>query len=119
MAPATPISNPIARVAIILAGLGAAAPAMADEVQGVAIYGFVAPRCWVAAPTAMPTETGLAAIRPRAICNEARPVLLTKSRSIAADGTLVKPVSGSPDAAVTAASLSPRAALEIVVTPLL
>ena len=90
---------------------------MAQDVQQIAIYGEVAPRCWVAEPTA--TNTAMAVTRGRAICNQARPVLASEIRAIAADGTLVKRLPASADPLATAASLSPRTALEIVVTPLL
>lgn len=117
MAPAKLIPIPIVRVAILLAALAFAAPAMAQEVQQIAIYGEVAPRCWVAEPRA--SNAALPGARGRAICNQARPVLATEIRAIAADGTLVKRLPASTDLQAAAASLSPRTALEIVVTPLL
>lgn len=117
MAPAKLIPDPIARAAIVLAALTAAPPAMAQEVQQIAVYGEVAPRCWVAEPLA--TDAARPGVRGRAICNQARPVLASEVRAIAADGTLVKRLPASTDLQTAAASLSPRTALEIVVTPLL
>lgn len=117
MAPQKSIPNPIARAAILLAALAAAAPAMAQDVHQIAIYGEVAPRCWVAEPSA--THAAMPVTRGRAVCNQARPVLATEIRAIAADGTLVKRLPASADPLAAAASLSPRTALEIVVTPLL
>ena len=117
MAPANVNPNLIARAAILLAALSAAIPAMAQDVQQIAIYGEVAPRCWVAEPTQ--TNAALPVARERAICNQARPVLASEVRAIAVDGTLVKRLPASADPLAAAASLSPRTALEIVVTPLL
>ena len=115
MTPTILISNRIARAALVLAGLGFAAPAMADEVNQIAIYGEVAPRCWVAHPMKIVATDAAVQVTPaRAICNQARPVLLTEVRMIDSGGTLVKHV---PAAANRAAPFSPRTALEIVVTP--
>lgn len=86
---------------------------MADEVNQIAIYGEVAPRCWVAHPMKIVATDAAVQVKPaRAICNQARPVLLTEVRMIDSDGTLVKPA-----VADRAAPFSPRTALEIVVTP--
>ncbi|MDO9369440.1 MAG: hypothetical protein Q7T68_12795 [Sphingopyxis sp.] len=117
MAPAKATPNPIARVAVLLISLASAAPAVAQEAQQITVYGEVAPRCWVADPLA--SNTAMPPARGRAICNHARPVLLTEMRAIAADGSLVKLLPASVVTQPTGASLSPRAALEIVVTPLL
>lgn len=117
MAPLKSSSIPFARAAILLAALSAAMPAMARDEQQIAIYGEVAPRCWVAEPTA--TDAAIPGKRGRAVCNQARPVLALEMRAIAPDGTLVKRLPASDDPRFVAASLSPRTALEIVVTPLL
>lgn len=119
MAPQKSIPKPIAIAAILLSTLVAATPATAEDVPQIGIYGYVAPRCWVAAPAVMPENAATPAIRPRAICNEARPMLATEIRAIAADGTLVKRLPASADPPPATASLSSRTALEIVVTPLL
>lgn len=88
---------------------------MAEEVNQIAIYGEVAPRCWVAHPMKITaTNTAVHVTPARAICNQARPVLLTEVRMIDSDGLLMKRV---PAAAERPASLSTRTALEIVVTP--
>jgi hypothetical protein len=114
MAPTILISNRIARAAIILAGMGCAAPAMADEVNQIAIYGEVAPRCWVAHPMKIAATNAAVQVMPaRAICNQARPVLATEVRMIDSDGAVIKRV----PAADRATPLSTRTALEIVVTP--
>lgn len=105
----------IARAALVLAGMACAAPAMADEVNPIAIYGEVAPRCWVAHPMKVTATNAALQVTPaRAICNQARPVLLTEVRMINADGALIK---RAPLAADRATPLSTRTALEIVVTP--
>jgi hypothetical protein len=115
MAPTISISNRIARAAFVLAGMTCAAPAMADEVNQIAIYGEVAPRCWVAHPMKVTATNATVQVTPaRAICNQARPVLLTEVRMIDSDGALIRRV---PAAADQATSLSTRTALEIVVTP--
>lgn len=115
MAPTILISNRIACAAIVLAGMGSAAPAMADEVNQIAIYGEVAPRCWVAQPMKITAQNAAVQATPaRAICNQARPVLATEVRMIDSDGAVIKRV---PAAAERPASLSTRTALEIVVTP--
>jgi len=115
MAPTILISNRIARAALVLAGMACAAPAMADEVNPIAIYGEVAPRCWVAHPMKITATNAALQVTPaRAICNQARPVLLTEVRMIDADGALINRV---PVAADRATPLSTRTALEIVVTP--
>ncbi|WP_225940907.1 hypothetical protein [Sphingopyxis sp. OAS728] len=115
MAPAILISNRIARAAIVLAGMGCASPAMADEVNQIAIYGEVAPRCWVAQPMKITAPNAAVQATPaRAICNQARPVLASEVRMIDSEGMLMKRV---PAAADRATPLSTRTALEIVVTP--
>ncbi|HWW57036.1 MAG TPA: hypothetical protein VN047_09100 [Sphingopyxis sp.] len=115
MAPTTLISNRIARAALVLAGMGCAAPAMADEVNQIAIYGEVAPRCWVAHPMKIAATNAAVQVTPaRAICNQARPVMLAEVRMIDSEGLLMKLV---PAAADRATPLSTRTALEIVVTP--
>lgn len=115
MAPTILISNRIARAAIVLAGIGCTTPVMADEVNSVAIYGDVAPRCWVAHPMTIAAPNAAAQMAPaRAICNQARPVLASEVRMIDSDGLLMKRV---PAAAGRPASISTRTALEIVVTP--
>jgi len=116
MTPAILISNRIARAAIVLAIMGAAAPAMANEVNQIDIYGEVAPRCWVSRPVKIAaTDAAAVQVMPaRAICNQARPVLLTEVRMIDSEGALVK---RAPAAADRSAPFSPRTALEIVVTP--
>lgn len=108
-------SNRIGWTVLVLAGLGFAGPTMAEEVNQIAIYGEVAPRCWVAEPMKMVVSNGAVQAMPgRAVCNQARPVLASEVRLIGADGVLIKRVSPSAD---RAASLSTRTALEIVVTP--
>jgi len=115
MTPAILISNRIALAAIVLVSVGAAAPAMANEVNQIAIYGEVAPRCWVSRPMKIAATDAAVQVMPaRAICNQARPVLLTEVRMIDSEGALVKRV---PAAADRSAPFSPRTALEIVVTP--
>jgi hypothetical protein len=115
MAPTILISNRIARAAIVLAGMSLAVPAMADEVNQIAIYGEVAPRCWVAQPMKITATNAAVQVTPaRAICNQARPVLASEVRMIDSDGLLMKRV---PAAAKRPGALSTRTALEIVVTP--
>src|SRR3546814_10477215 len=109
------ISNRIARVALALGGMGFAVPAMADEVNQIAIYGEVSPRCWVVDPMKVnATNSAVQAAPARAICNQARPVLASEVRMIGSDGILMKRLPAATD---RAASLSTRTALEIVVTP--
>lgn len=109
------ISNRIARATLVLAGMGFAVPAIADEVNQIAIYGEVAPRCWVAQPMKLaPTNAAVQVTAPRAICNQAQPVMQTEVRMIDSDGASIK---RAPAAADRAAPFSPRTALEIVVTP--
>jgi hypothetical protein len=118
MAPTTLISNRIARAAFVLTGLGLAAPALADEVNQIAIHGEVAPRCWVAHPATIGTTDAAVPVTPaRAICNQARPVLASDVRMIGPDGVLMKRMPAAGGRPVGAASLSTRTALEIVVTP--
>jgi len=115
MAPTTLISNRIARAALVLAGMACAAPAMADEVNQIAVYGEVAPRCWVAHPMKVTASNAAVQVTPAlAVCNQARPVTLTEVRMIGTDGALIR---RAPAAADRAAPFSPRTALEIVVTP--
>lgn len=107
--------NRIGRTVFVLAGLCFATPTMAEEVNQIAIYGEVAPRCWVAEPMKMVVSNGaVQAMSGRAICNQARPVLASEVRLIGSDGLLIKRVSPSAD---RSAPLSTRTALEIVVTP--
>lgn len=88
---------------------------MANEVNQIAIYGEVAPRCWVSRPMKIAATDAAVQVTPaRAICNQARPVLLTEVRMIDSEGALVK---HAPAAADRSAPFSPRTALEIVVTP--
>lgn len=88
---------------------------MANEVNQIAIYGEVAPRCWVSRPMKIAaTDAAVQAKPARAICNQARPVLLTEVRMIDSQGALAK---RAPAAADRSAPFSPRTALEIVVTP--
>lgn len=109
------ISNRIARAAIVLAGVSLAVPATADEVNQIAVYGEVAPRCWVAQPMKVATTNAAVQMTPaRAICNQARPVLASEVRMIDSDGLLMKRVPAADD---RTAPFSPRTALEIVVTP--
>ncbi len=115
MAPTNLISNRLARAALVLTSLGLAAPAMAEEVNQIAVYGEVAPRCWVADPMRVTTTNAAVQVTPaRAICNQARPLLASQLRTIGSDGALVKRVPAATD---DPASLSTRTALEIVVTP--
>lgn len=108
-------SNRIARTVLVLTGLASAAPAMAEEVNPVAIYGEVAPRCWVAEPMKMVVSNGaVQATSGRAICNQARPLLASQVRMIGSDGVMIKRVPLTADRAVP---VSARTALEIVVTP--
>lgn len=118
MAPTILISNRFARAALVLAGMACAAPAMADEVSQIAIYGEVAPRCWVAQPMKITATNTVGQVTPaRAICNQARPVLLTEVRMIGSDGVLLKRVPPIMDRTTASAPLSTRTALKIVVTP--
>src|SRR3546814_17840121 len=109
------MSSRIARVALALWGMCFAVPAMADEVNQIAIYGEVSPRCWVVDPMKVnATNSAVQAAPARAICNQARPVLASEVRMIGSDGILMKRLPAATD---RAASLSTRTALEIVVTP--
>lgn len=115
MAATNLISNRIAGAALVLTSLALAAPAMAEEVNQIAVYGEVAPRCWVADPMNVITTKAAVQVTPaRAICNQARPILASQVRTIGSDGALMKRVPAATD---RQAPLSPRAALEIVVTP--
>ncbi|USI75864.1 MULTISPECIES: hypothetical protein [unclassified Sphingopyxis] len=118
MTPTRLISNRIARVALVLTGLNLAAPAMAEEVNQIAVYGEVAPRCWVVDPMKIvATNAAPKVISARAICNHGRPVLASEVRMVDSDGLLIKRVPAATERPVAAASLSARTALEIVVTP--
>lgn len=109
------VSNRIARAAIVLGGMSLALPAMAEEVNQIAIYGEVAPRCWVAQPMKIAATNAAVQVMPaRAVCNQARPVLLTEMRMIDSNGALIRREPATID---QAEPLSPRTALEIVVTP--
>lgn len=89
-----------------------AATAQAQDGPQIDIYGYVAPRCWVASQPAPQPVADMAVPRPRVICNQATPALRSNVRALNADGTLAERVrqSGSDQ-------LSARAALEIVVSP--
>lgn len=118
MAPTILISNRITCAALVFAGMGFLAPASAEEVNQIAIYGDVAPRCWVADPMKTIATNAAVQVTPaRAICNQARPVLLTEVRMVGSDGVLLKRVPTTMDRTAASAPLSPRTALEIVVTP--
>lgn len=115
MTPARLISNRIVRAALILSGMGFAAPAMAEEVNQIAVYGEVAPRCWVADPLKIaPANAAPQVTTVRAICNHARPVLASEVRMIGSDGALMKRMPAATD---RTESIPARTALEIVVTP--
>lgn len=116
MTSAKSIPNPIVRAALLAAAIGFAVPAAAEEIHQIAVYGEVAPRCWVANPTRINTSAVPSPTGGRAICNQARPVLVSEMRLIGADGTLMarNPVTATRTAP---APLSARTALEIVVTP--
>lgn len=118
MAPTTIlIPNRIACAAVLVASLGLAVPAAADDGQQIAIYGKVAPRCWVAEPARQTAQASRAPAQGQAICNHARPVLVSQVRMIDADGGLVSRVSADGDSLAGPAPISTRAAIEIVVSP--
>ncbi|WP_447765548.1 hypothetical protein [Sphingopyxis panaciterrae] len=117
MTPTVLISKRIARAGICLAAIGPAAPAAAEDVQQIVIEGNVAPRCWVADPAKSATHPVASATRGRAICNQAPPVLLSAVRIIDPDGALAKPMPATADRPATPSPISPRTALEIVVSP--
>jgi hypothetical protein len=84
-----------------------AVPAQGQAGPQVDLYGYVAPRCWVADPeTFRPIAD---APLPRVICNQATPMLKSQVRTLNADGTLAERVHSQ--------QLPARAALEIVVSP--
>lgn len=87
-------------------------PASAQNGPQVDLYGYVAPRCWVANPVTLQPAADAGVSRPRVICNQATPRLSTNVRTLDADGTRVQRVQQSDPA-----QLSGRAALEIVVSP--
>lgn len=89
-----------------------AAPAQAQSGPQVDLYGYVAPRCWVANPSML--QPIAEAPRPRVICNQSTPALKSQVRTLNADGTLAEVLPPQP---TTPAQLSGRAALEIVVSP--
>lgn len=112
------IPNRIACAAVLFASLGLAVPAAAaDDGQQIAIYGKVAPRCWVAEPARQTAQASQAPAQGQAICNHARPVLVSQVRMIGADGGLVSRVSADGDSLAAPAPISTRAAIEIVVSP--
>lgn len=89
-----------------------AAPAQAQDGPQIDIYGYVAPRCWVASQPAAQPIADTALPRPRVICNQAAPALQSNVRALNADGTLAERIRQSgPD------QLTARAALEIIVSP--
>src|SRR3546814_11116345 len=80
--------------------MGFAVPAMADEVNQIAIYGEVSPRCWVVDPMKVnATNSAVQAAPARAICNQARPVLASEVRMIGSDGILMKRLPAATDRA--------------------
>ncbi|NIJ18680.1 hypothetical protein FHS95_000349 [Sphingomonas naasensis] len=87
-------------------------PAAAQNGPQVDLYGYVAPRCWVANPVMLQPAADTAISRPRVICNQATPRLSTNVRTLEADGTRIQRVQQS-----VPAQQSGRAALEIVVSP--
>lgn len=117
MAPTLQISNRIACAAILLTGIGLAAPAVADDGQQIAIYGEVAPRCWVADPARKMVQAPQRQTHGQAICNQARPVLVSQVRTIDADGGPAPRVVADADRTAAPAPRSPRTAIEIVVSP--
>jgi len=87
-------------------------PVQAQTGPQVEIYGYVAPRCWVANPAALGPVAGVPESLPRVICNQATPRLQSNVRTLNADGTRVERVEQTDPA-----QLSGRAALEILVSP--
>jgi hypothetical protein len=86
-------------------------PLEAQPGPEVGVYGYVAPRCWVAKPATPQPIADMPASRPRVICNQATPRLESNVRALNADGTLERVQPTNP------AHKSGRAALEIVVSP--
>jgi hypothetical protein len=105
------------RIALVAAPLAAATPAAANDTQQIAVYGSVAPRCWVADPARTTVDLGAVSFRGRAICNQAQPLLLTELRAIGPDGLLVERLAATAVPTSLVSSLPPRTALEIVVSP--
>lgn len=97
-------------------GATLAMPAQAQTAQ-VEVYGYVAPRCWVANTTNWQPSADGSMMPPRAICNQATPRMESRMRSVAADGTLVQMMPASFDPRTPFANASGRAAMEIVVSP--
>jgi len=86
-----------------------AAPAQAQDGPQVDIYGYVAPRCWVAKA---PSGIEMVEARPRVICNQAAPKLASSVRALKVDGTLAERAQPT-----VPGQLSGRKALEIIVSP--
>lgn len=93
-----------------------AMPAQAQTAQ-VEVYGYVAPRCWVANTASWQPNADGSVLPPRAICNQATPRMESRMRTLAADGTLVQILPASFDPKAPLAKASGRAAMEIVVSP--
>lgn len=91
-----------------------AAPVVAENGAQIAITGHVAPRCWVSNPASLTVNLAQAPSDRRAVCNQSAPRLVSEIRALGPDGRLVKRTKRK---AGTAAALSPRTALEIVVSP--
>ncbi|WP_144037826.1 hypothetical protein [Sphingopyxis sp. KK2] len=104
-------------IALAAASLAVTAPAAANDTHQIAVYGSVAPRCWVAEPARTTIDPAAMSFRGRAICNQAQPVLLSELRAIGPDGLLVERLPATAVPANFVSSLPPRTALEIVVSP--
>lgn len=104
----------LAAIPAAMLAVPAQAGAQATEVE---IYGFVAPRCWVAKPALVPSIIDAFVSRGGAICNHATPLLRSKMRVLNADGTLMEYFQPAFDLIPGRSKTTGRAALEIVVSP--
>lgn len=108
----------IAVIALALTTI--AAPALAQDRQRIDLYGYVAPRCWVAPSRPIEPLANQPAPAAGAVCNQAVPRLQSQVRGLNADGTLrtrVVELGDMQAAADAPEQLSGRTALEIIVSP--
>ncbi|MGK6354661.1 hypothetical protein ACMGDH_05475 [Sphingomonas sp. DT-207] len=86
------------------------------------LYGYVAPRCWVATARMPQPIADQPAPLLGAVCNQSVPRLQSQVRSFNADGTLATRVvsldrMADADPAEGGAQVAGRTALEIIVSP--
>lgn len=116
LARCTPSGAVLPAMAVALPLLLFVPPVQAQNGPQIDLYGYVAPRCWVARSAPFQPAAETAAPRPRVICNQAVPRLSENIRALGDDGMLVQRVQPAA-AADRAAQLSGRTAMEILVSP--